>query len=152
MTREDLRKLELSDEQITGVMKLKSTAIGELEKKIETLNEEKTNLQNQIDTANETIKRFEDKEQFDLKEKALQERIEKTFGESQFINELTKKALVEEMKKAINDETNVGKSDSEIFNELTKDQNVFVNPNKPVEIPNMGTTEATNAKEMPIVW
>ena len=48
MKRSDLEALGLSDEQITGVMKLKSSLISENENKIETLEKEKKELEVQV--------------------------------------------------------------------------------------------------------
>lgn len=75
MTREDLEKLELNEEQITGVMKLKSavfketdSTIDDLRGKVKTLTTDKESLQTKVDSLEkgqpdlEAIKQ----EQFDL--------------------------------------------------------------------------------------
>lgn len=175
MKREELENLGLSEEQITGVMKLKSSAMSELENKVNSLEEEKKGLQTQLDTTKETLTKLESEdiesiknelqsykdkeaqrvanEEKATKEKALNERIERAFGDSKFINEFTRKQMINEMKNALEDESNTGKSDIEIFNSITKDQeNIFVNPNQPTEIPPMGEVETNNTKERPIIW
>lgn len=60
-------------------------------------------------------------------------------GEKEYINEATEKWVYDRFKSALDDEKFAGKSDSEIFSEVTKDQDVFKNPNARVETPPAGS-------------
>lgn len=73
MKREDLEKLGLSEEQINGVMKLKSSAMNEIDtlnNKITQLNADKTNLQNQLNDANKEIQSYKDMDIDSIKQSA----------------------------------------------------------------------------------
>lgn len=168
MNRDFLNGLELSKETIDTIM-------AEYGKGVQSLREQIEDYKSQLNTTKETLSKLESEdiesiknelqsykdkeaqriadEEKAIKEKALTERIEKAFGDSNFINELTRKQLINEMKTALNDEANIGKSDIEVFNALTKDQeNIFVNPNQPTEIPPMGEVENTQTKQTPVIW
>ena len=70
------------------------------------------------------------------KDKAMIKNIENVIGDKKFINEYTKNAIINEVKNALTNEENVGKSTADLFNEITKDkEGIFENPNKPTEIP-----------------
>ena len=56
-------------------------------------------------------------------------------GDKEYINEATEKWVFDHFKSALDDEKNAGKSDSEIFSEITKDQDIFKNPNARFETP-----------------
>lgn len=160
MKREFLKGLELDNEVIDSIM-------AEYGKGVQGLREQLEELKGQNETLKENSKLTDaekleletfrkEKEEMKLKaeDDEFTKRVEVAFGDSQFINELTKKALINEMKSAIKDTANVGKSDKEIFEALTKDQeNIFVNPNKPVEIPSMGNvTEENTTQNTPMFW
>lgn len=73
MKREDLEKLGLSEEQINGVMKLKSSAIGDIDalnNKITQLTTDKGNLQTQLDDANKEIQSYKDMDIDSIKQSA----------------------------------------------------------------------------------
>lgn len=73
MKREDLEKLGLNEEQINGVMKLKSTAMSEIDSlngKIAQLTNEKDNLQNQLKDANTKIQSYKDMDIESIKKSA----------------------------------------------------------------------------------
>lgn len=73
MKREDLEKIGLSEEQIDGVMKLKSSAMNEIDTlndKVNQLNTEKSNLQEQLNNANKEIQSYKDMDIESIKESA----------------------------------------------------------------------------------
>lgn len=77
MKREDLEKLGLNEEQITGVMKLKSSSItdnqkelDDLKKNVTDLTATNTNLQKQIDDANKEIQSYKDMDIDSIKKSA----------------------------------------------------------------------------------
>jgi len=119
MKREDLEKLGLSEEQVNGIMKLKSTAMSEMDtlnNKIALLTTDKENLQKQLNDANEEIKSYKDmdidsikksasdwetkyndlvKEQNDAKEKSIRdERTNAFFNDIKFASESAKAGVI----------------------------------------------------------
>ena len=73
MKREDLEKLGLSEEQINGVMKLKSNAMNEIDtlnNKITQLTADKENLQTQLKDANNEIQSYKDMDIDSIKQSA----------------------------------------------------------------------------------
>lgn len=128
MKREDLEKLGLSEEQITGVMKLKSGAIDnnnqevtKLQNQITTLTTERDNLQTQLDNANNEIKSYKDmdidsikqsasdwetkynelveKQKKDKEESIRQERVNDFFKDTKFSSEMAKNGVIAEFNK-----------------------------------------------------
>ena len=128
MKREDLEKLGLSEEQIMGVMKLKSGAIDnnnqeftKLQAQITTLTTERDNLQIQLDNANNEIKSYKDmdidsikksasdwetkynnlvEEQKKQKEESIrQERVKEFFKDTKFSSEMAKNGVISEFNK-----------------------------------------------------
>lgn len=73
MKREDLEKLGLNEEQINGVMKLKSSTMNEIDslnEKITQLTTDKENLQNQLKDANNEIQSYKDMDIDSIKKSA----------------------------------------------------------------------------------
>lgn len=58
MTKEELKAIGLTDEQVQEVFKLRGSEVNELKDKISILETEKTNLNTQIETANAQINAF----------------------------------------------------------------------------------------------
>lgn len=123
MTREDLEKLGLTENQVDGVMKLKSNAINvneneliTLKQKIKELEEDKTSLTKQIGDANKEIQSYKEmdidgikesatnwetkyndlvKEQKEAKEKSIrEERTNAFFNEVKFASESAKAGVI----------------------------------------------------------
>ncbi len=84
----------------------------------------------------------------------LTKNIIEAFGDKQFVNEYTKNAIINDVKSALKDSKNGGKSAKDLFDELTKDKSdIFANPNKVADMAGMGDSEENNnKKEMPIIW
>lgn len=87
------------------------------------------------------------KEKEAAQEVYLKKRFEQAVGESKWRDKLTEKAVFSEFKLAISMEVNKGKEDKEIFEELTKNKNYFLNPNRPIEMMGMGTVSMTSVEE-----
>lgn len=107
---------------------------------------------NALKTANETIKQLQSEDVEKMKQtiadyekkeqqradaekaanelQALKERFAPLKGEHTFLNEGTENWIFEEFKKAIALEENKGKSDADIFGAITKDKNIYENPNQ----------------------
>ena len=70
------------------------------------------------------------------------------FGDKKFVNEYTKNAIISDIKTALKDSNNAGKSAKDLFEELTKDkEGIFDNPNKGVSTPPTGDVNTGLAKE-----
>ncbi len=77
----------------------------------------------------------------------LKKRFDQAVGDNKWRDELTEKAVFTEFQAAVAMAVNKGKEDKEILDELTKDKNYFLNPNRPVEMPGMGRVSLTKAEE-----
>ena len=62
--------------------------------------------------------------------------------------DFTKNAIINELKTALKDSANIGKSAQDLFEEMTKDKNdLFVNPNQFVDMPEPTNVDSTLTKE-----
>ena len=126
-------------------------AVNEHNKKIDTLTEQVntanytiTDLKGKLEDASKVdvkalqdkIKEFEDAEETRKKNEAAQrenEALKARFsplkGENKFLNEGTENWMFNEFKNALSLEENKGKSDADIFAAITKDKNIYENPN-----------------------
>lgn len=119
MTREDLEKLGLNEEQITGVMKLKSSAmsnseteINNLKTTIGTLTTEKNNLTTQIEDANKEIQSYKDLDIDSIRQSASD-------WETKY-NELVENQKVEKEKSIRMERTNAFFDDVKFSSEMAK--------------------------------
>ena len=165
MTRDFLRGLELDKETIETIMyeygKLTTEAkektqnlenkvkeyeakIGELSSKAET----NTKVQEELDNLKKSIAENEAKAKAKAEDDALTKNITSAFGDKKFVNEYTKNAIISDIKTALKDSNNAGKSVKDLFEELTKDkEGIFDNPNKGVSTPPTGDVNTGLAKE-----
>lgn len=165
MTRDFLRGLELDKETIETIMyeygKLTTEAkektqdlenkvkeyeskIGELSSKAET----NTKVQEELDNLKKSIAENEAKAKAKAEDDALTKNITSAFGDKKFVNDYTKNAIVNDIKIALKDSNNAGKSAKDLFEELTKDkEGIFDNPNKGVSTPPTGDVNTGLAKE-----
>ena len=98
---------------------------------------EKSPKSEEMENLKQKIAEFEQKEaERTANEKAkadddiLTKNINEAFGDKKFVNEFTKNAITDEIKKALKDSANAGKSAKDLFEEMTKDKNgIFENPN-----------------------
>lgn len=133
-------------------------AFAENYKTINEHNKRVENLTEQVNTANETItdlkgkledaskvdvkalqdkiKEFEDaeadrvqKENAQKETEALKARFSPLKGDNKFLNEGTESWMFSEFKNALTLEENKGKSDADIYAAITKDKNIYENPN-----------------------
>ena len=165
MTRDFLRGLELDKETIETIMyeygkltteakektqelenKVKEyeTKIGELSSKAET----NTKVQEELDNLKKSIAENEAKAKAKAEDDALTKNITSVFGDKKFVNEYTKNAIISDIKTALKDSNNAGKSAKDLFEELTKDKDgIFSNPNPGVSTPPTGDVNTGLAKE-----
>lgn len=162
-------KVKLSKEEIKSILVENGKVINnEVDKTKEELKTEIDGYKEQINTLEESVKTLPDsKELEELKtelqkmkeieeertklaekeeeDKALTSKIVEVIGEKEFVNDYTKKSVVNEIKSAINDEANKGKSYKDIFEELTKDkEGIFANPHQPNDMNDMNQNISTN--------
>ena len=163
--REFLKGLELDKETIDTIMaehgkliteakektqelenKVKDyeSKIGELSSKAET----NTKVQEELDNLKKSIAENEAKAKAKAEDDALTKNITSAFGDKKFVNEYTKNAIISDIKTALKDSNNAGKSAKDLFEELTKDkEGIFDNPNKGVSTPPTGDVNTGLAKE-----
>lgn len=160
MKREDL--VDLTDEQKDLVMSLYGKAITKKDKEIETLNNSKKELENKITTYETKINEFnatakdnadwktkyeelqttiseqEAKQKAKEEDDILTKNITDVFGDKKFVNDFTKNAIMNEIKTALKDSANMGKSAKDLFEEITNGKDgIFENPNKVVDMPSI---------------
>ena len=84
----------------------------------------------------------------------LTNNIIEAFGDKKFVNDYTKNAIINDIKVALKDANNGGKSAKDLFEEYTKDKkDIFANPNQIQDMPGMGDSEETSKiKEIPQLW
>lgn len=163
--REFLKGLELDKETIDTIMaehgkliteakektqvlenKVKDyeSKIGELSSKAET----NTKVQEELDNLKKSIAENEAKAKAKAEDEILTKNITSAFGDKKFVNDYTKNAIVNDIKTALKDSSNAGKSAKDLFEELTKDkEGIFDNPNKGVSTPPTGDVNTGLAKE-----
>lgn len=158
MKREDL--VDLTDEQKDLVMSLYGKAITKKDKEVETLKKDNEDLKEKITTYETKINEFNEnaKDNADWKNKyeelqttikdqeakqkakeeddILTKNIIGVFGDKKFVNDFTKNAIVEQIKTALKDNANLGKSAKDLFEEITNGKDgIFENPNKMEDMP-----------------
>ena len=163
--REFLKGLELDKETIDTIMaehgKLITEAkektqelenkVKDYESKIEELSskaETNTKVQEELDNLKKSIAENEAKAKAKAEDEILTKNITSVFGDKKFVNEYTKNAIISDIKIALKDSNNAGKSAKDLFEELTKDkEGIFDNPNKGVSTPPTGDVNTGLAKE-----
>lgn len=135
------KKVEKYEEQLNTA----SNTITDLKGKLQ--NAEKVDveaLQKQIADYEQAEQKRKDDEAVAKANEALRGRFAPLKGEHKFINEYTENAMFDEFKNALDLEENKGKSDSDIYAAITKDKNIYVNPNQRFTIPPVGSTNNGN--------
>ena len=162
--REFLKGLELDKETIDTIMaehgKLITEAkektqelenkVKDYERKIEELRtkaETNTKIQEELDTLKKQIaEEKKQKEQEDL-EATLNKNVLEAIGDAEFVNERTKNAIINEVKTALQDKANVGKSAKDIFETITKDStDIFKNKNELKDMPDIQESKPAEGK------
>lgn len=151
--REFLKGLDLDKETIDTIMAEHGKLITEAKEKAKDLEDKVKTYEAKIDELNDKAKNSEEiqkeldtlkseiaeekkqKEQEDLDNK-LNANILEAIKDKDFVNERTKNSIVNEIKTALQDKANVGKSAKEIFDNLTKDStDIFKNENVIKDMP-----------------
>lgn len=146
--REFLKGLDLDSEMIDTIM-------AEYGKLVTKDKEELTNLKGEIISLKQTSKNaIELQDKYDeltkqieqdnankkakAEEDALTKNINDAIGDKKFVNDYTKNSIINEVKDALKDEANIGKSAKELFAEITDGkEGLFANPNQLVDMPSV---------------
>ena len=176
MKRENLDFLE--EEQIEKVMALYGKAMTKKDKEIETLTNDKKELEDKVTTYETKINEFnesakdnadwktkyeelqtsikeqEAKQKAEQEDKILTDNINALFEGKTFTSNYARTGLLNDIKTGLNKPENKGKGIQDLFNELTKDKtDIFTNPNQMKDMEGMGDSEQdNNTKQMPILW
>ncbi len=135
-SKDELQELKDENESLSKKVKSYENKITDLNSKIE----ESSNAKKELDELKTTIEKEKVKKEKEEKEKTITNNILKAIEDKKFVNDYTKQSIVGEVKTALGDEKNVGKSIKDLFEEITKDkEGIFENPNKPADM--SGTNE-----------
>lgn len=139
-----ITKAKEKTQDLENKVKEYETKIGELSSKAE----DNTKVQEELDNLKKSIAENEAKAKAKAEDDALTKNITSAFGDKKFVNEYTKNAIIGDIKTALKDSNNAGKSAKDLFEELTKDkEGIFDNPNKGVSTPPTGDVNTELAKE-----
>ena len=98
----------------------------------------------EYETKEKERKEEEDKKIF---EENLNKNVLEAIGDKEFVNERTKNAIINEVKTALQDKANVGKSAKDIFETITKDStDIFKNKNKLSDMPDIQESKPAEGK------
>ena len=155
-------KVKLSSEDIKNILKKHGEYIkietdkvdikykDQLEDNKTTINELKAQIEkspktDEMESLKSKIAEYEQNEaDRTAKQKAKEEddiltnNINQVFGDKKFVNDFTKNAIMNEIKTALKDSANMGKSAKDLFEEITNGKDgIFANPNKVVDMPSI---------------
>lgn len=79
----------------------------------------------------------------------LTKNIVEVIGDKKFVNDYTKNSIINEVKTALKDNANLGKSAKDLFEQITNGKDgIFANPNQVIDMPSVDeNTETTISKE-----
>ena len=98
----------------------------------------------EYETKEKERKEEEDKKIF---EENLNKNVLEAIGDAEFVNERTKNAIINEVKTALQDKANVGKSAKDIFETITKDStDIFKNKNELKDMPDIQESKPVEGK------
>lgn len=157
MKREDVSRIfkDATEEQINQLLDINSADIGkargsaakmqeDLDAAHATIVELKANA-GDVAKLKEQIAKYEqaDAERKEAEKKAaeraeLEERFTAVSGERKYIHDMVREGVMADFGKALQDKANRGKSDTEIFDTLTKDKGYFASQNPPANMGGVG--------------
>ena len=155
-------KTKLSKEEIKSILakhgdyikieteKVKNEYKDQIEENKNTIDDLKTQIEkapksDEMESLKNKIAEFEQKEaertaQLKAKEEdeILTKNITDVFGDKVFVNDFTKNAIIDQIKVALKDNANMGKSTKDLFEEITNGKDgIFANPNKVADMPSV---------------
>ncbi len=139
--REFLKGLDLDSELIDTIMAEHGKLVTRDKEELQTLKSQMKELKENSKNADELQKKYDElvkqNEEREAMKKAkemddiLDKNINEAFGNKKFINDFTKNAIVNEIKTALKDSANMGKSAKDLFEEITNGKDgIFANPNQ----------------------
>ena len=161
--REFLKGLDLDNELIDTIMAEHGKLVMKDKEELQTLKSQMKELKENSKNAEELQIKYDElvkaneereaKQKAEENDKILTNNIVEAFGDKVFVNEYTKNAIIGDIKNALKDVNNSGKSAKDLFEEITKDKSdIFANPNQMQDMAGMGDSEQTNVKETPVMW
>lgn len=131
--RDFLKGLDLDKETIDTIMAEYGKNIQGLKEQVEDYKTKMTNYETKVTEltskaqTNEDTQKELEKLKSQIADRALDDKIKEALGDKKFVNEYTKNAVIEGIKKGLNDENNKGKSIDDILGSLTEGQEgIFV--------------------------
>lgn len=166
-------KVKLSKEEIKSIIAKHGEYIKTETEKVEKqykeeINEYKTTIDDlkeqiknapksdELESLKEKIADYEQKEADRIaKQKAKEEddiltkNIVEVIGDKKFVNDYTKNSIINEVKTALKDNANLGKSAKDLFEQITNGKDgIFANPNQVIDMPSVDeNVETTISKE-----
>lgn len=146
--REFLKGLDLDSELIDTIMAEHGKLVTKDKEELQTLKSEIKELKENSKNADELQAKYDElakkieeetatkkaKEEDDI----LTKNINEAFGDKKFVNEFTKNAIMNEIKTALKDTNNMGKSAKDLFEEITNGKDgIFENPNQIQDMPSI---------------
>lgn len=146
--REFLKGLDLDSELIDTIMAEHGKLVTKDKEELQTLKSQIKDLKENSKNANELQEKYNElvkaNEEREAQKKAKEEddiltkNITSVFGDKKFVNDFTKNAIMNEIKTALKDSANMGKSAKDLFEEITNGKDgIFENPNKVVDMPSV---------------
>lgn len=144
--REFLKGLDLDSELIDTIMAEHGKLVTKDKEELQTLKSQMKELKENSKNADELQSKYDElvkaNEEREAQKKAKEEdeiltkNITSVFGDKKFVNDFTKNAIIEQIKTALKDNSNIGKSAKDLFEEITNGQDgIFSNPNQLVDMP-----------------
>ena len=144
--REFLKGLDLDNELIDTIMAEHGKLVTKDKEELQTLKSQMKELKENSKNADELQAKYDElvkaNEEREATKKAKEEddiltnNINSVFGDKKFVNDFTKNAIMNEIKTALKDSANMGKSAKDLFEEITNGKDgIFANPNQVVDMP-----------------
>lgn len=139
--REFLRGLEFDDETIDTIMAEYGKSVTRDKEEIQKLKSQIDNLKEssngdwktKFEELDKRVKEEEAEKKAKEEDEVLVKNINDALGDKKFINEYTKNSVINEVKNALKESANKGKSAKDLLEEITKDKSdIFTNPNPSV--------------------
>ena len=136
--REFLKGLDLDGETIDTIMAEYGKLVTKDKEDIQNLKGQVASLREssgadwktKFEELDNKIKNQEAEKKAKEDDEILVNNINQAFGNKKFVNEYTKNSIINEIKTALKDSANTGKSAKDLFEEITKDkEGIFSNPN-----------------------
>lgn len=146
--REFLKGLDLDSELIDTIMAEHGKLVTKDKEELQTLKGQMKELKENSKNAEELQAKYDElvkaNEEREATKKAKEEdtiltnNVIEAIGDKKFVNDYTKNSIINEIKTALKDSANVGKSAKDLFTEITEGKDgLFANPNQVVDMPSI---------------